>query len=54
MQAPDQPTVTYALRGIAYFELRVQGPKQDMHSGSFGGAIHNPAQVMADLLCRNA
>jgi len=50
MQAPDLPTVTYALRGIAYFELRVQGPKQDMHSGSFGGAIHNPAQVMADLL----
>ena len=50
MQAPDMPTVTYALRGIAYFELRVQGPKQDMHSGSFGGAIHNPAQVMADLL----
>ncbi len=50
MQAPDLPTITYALRGIAYFELRVQGPKQDMHSGTFGGAIHNPAQVMADLL----
>jgi len=50
MQAPDLPTVTYALRGIAYFELRVQGPKQDMHSGTFGGAIHNPAQVMAELL----
>lgn len=50
MQAPDLPTITYALRGIAYFELRVQGPKQDMHSGTFGGAIHNPAQVMTDLL----
>ncbi len=50
MQAPDLPTITYALRGIAYFELRVMGPKQDMHSGTFGGAIHNPAQVMADLL----
>jgi acetylornithine deacetylase/succinyl-diaminopimelate desuccinylase-like protein len=50
MQAPDLPTITYALRGIAYFELRIQGPKQDMHSGTFGGAIHNPAQVMADLL----
>ena len=50
MQAPDLPTITYSLRGIAYFELRVQGPKQDMHSGTFGGAIHNPAQVMADLL----
>lgn len=50
MQAPDLPTITYALRGISYFELRVQGPKQDMHSGTFGGAIHNPAQVMTDLL----
>ena len=50
MQAPDLPTITYALRGIAYFELRIQGPKQDMHSGTFGGAIHNPAQVMTDLL----
>lgn len=50
MQAPDLPTITYALRGIAYFELRVQGPQQDMHSGTFGGVIHNPAQVMTDLL----
>jgi acetylornithine deacetylase/succinyl-diaminopimelate desuccinylase-like protein len=50
MMAPDLPTITYALRGIAYFELRVQGPKQDMHSGTFGGAIHNPAQVITDLL----
>lgn len=50
MMAPDLPTITYALRGIAYFELRVQGPKQDLHSGTFGGAIHNPAQVMTDLL----
>jgi acetylornithine deacetylase/succinyl-diaminopimelate desuccinylase-like protein len=50
MQAPDLPTVTYALRGIDYFELRVQGPKQDLHSGTFGGVIHNPAQVLTDLL----
>lgn len=50
MQAPDTPTITYSLRGIAYFELRVQGPKQDMHSGTFGGVIHNPAQVITDLL----
>ncbi len=50
MQAPDLPSITYALRGIAYFELRIQGPKQDLHSGTFGGAVHNPAQVMTDLL----
>ncbi len=50
MLGPDLPSITYALRGIAYFELRIQGPKQDLHSGTYGGVIHNPAQVMADLL----
>ena len=50
MIAPDFPTITYALRGISYFELRIQGANQDLHSGSFGGAVHNPAQVMADVI----
>lgn len=48
--APDQPSLTYGLRGLAYFELRVQGPAQDLHSGTFGGAIDNPAQVLIRLL----
>lgn len=50
MLAPDLPTITYALRGLAYFELRIFGPKQDLHSGLFGGAVHNPAQVLCDLI----
>ncbi len=50
MIAPDLPTITYALRGLAYFELRLWGPSQDLHSGVFGGAVHNPAQVIADLV----
>jgi acetylornithine deacetylase/succinyl-diaminopimelate desuccinylase-like protein len=50
MIAPDTPTVTYALRGLAYFELRLTGPSKDLHSGVFGGAIHNPAQVLAELI----
>ncbi|NQS92267.1 MAG: M20/M25/M40 family metallo-hydrolase, partial [Chloroflexi bacterium] len=50
MIAPDFPTITYALRGISYFELRIQGATQDLHSGSFGGVVHNPAQVMTDVL----
>jgi succinyl-diaminopimelate desuccinylase len=45
-----QPAITYGLRGIAYFELRVTGPKQDLHSGSFGGAVANPALALARLL----
>lgn len=48
--AVGQPAITYGLRGIAYFELRVTGPKQDLHSGSFGGAVANPALALARLL----
>ena len=50
MLAPDLPTITYALRGLAYFELRVSGPRQDLHSGIYGGVVHNPAQVLCELL----
>ncbi|MEO0530626.1 MAG: dipeptidase [Planctomycetota bacterium] len=48
--APGVPAVTYGLRGIAYYELLVQGPKQDLHSGTFGGGVTNPANVLAKLL----
>jgi acetylornithine deacetylase/succinyl-diaminopimelate desuccinylase-like protein len=48
--APGQPAITYGLRGIAYFELRLTGPKQDLHSGTFGGAVANPANALAKLL----
>jgi acetylornithine deacetylase/succinyl-diaminopimelate desuccinylase-like protein len=47
---PDQPSITYALRGLAYFELRLTGPDHDLHSGVFGGIIHNPAQVLCELI----
>jgi acetylornithine deacetylase/succinyl-diaminopimelate desuccinylase-like protein len=47
---PDIPTITYALRGLAYFELRVFGPDHDLHSGTFGGAVLNPAQALCELI----
>jgi len=50
MVAPDLPTITYALRGLAYFEIRVYGPKQDLHSGVFGGTVHNPGQAICELI----
>lgn len=46
----NTPTIVYGLRGLAYFELKVFGPTHDMHSGSYGGIIHNPAQVMAEFI----
>jgi succinyl-diaminopimelate desuccinylase len=44
------PAVTYGLRGIAYYEVRLRGPKQDLHSGTFGGGVTNPANVLVRLL----
>jgi succinyl-diaminopimelate desuccinylase len=48
--APGLPAITYGLRGIAYFELRLRGPRQDLHSGTFGGAVTNPAGALVSLL----
>src|SRR5205085_664742 len=39
-----------SLRGLAYFEINVQGPAQDLHSGSYGGAVVNPAMALARIL----
>lgn len=50
MLGRDEPTLTYGLRGLAYFEIRVQGPASDLHSGLYGGAVHNPAIVLAELI----
>jgi acetylornithine deacetylase/succinyl-diaminopimelate desuccinylase-like protein len=50
MIAADTPAITYALRGLAYFELRVYGPDHDLHSGQFGGTVHNPAQALCELI----
>jgi acetylornithine deacetylase/succinyl-diaminopimelate desuccinylase-like protein len=47
---PDLPALTYGLRGLAYFELWVYGPAQDLHSGVFGGAVANPAIVLCELI----
>lgn len=46
----DQPSMVYGLRGLAYFELWVHTASQDLHSGTFGGSIYNPAQALADLI----
>ncbi len=50
MLAPDKPTIIYALRGLALFELRLYGPSADLHSGIFGGVVANPANVLSRLI----
>ncbi len=44
------PTITYGTRGLVYKEIRLYGPKHDLHSGSFGGSVANPAVVLTELL----
>jgi len=50
MPARDKPALTYALRGIAAFEITLHGPARDLHSGIFGGTVDNPAMALCQLL----
>jgi acetylornithine deacetylase/succinyl-diaminopimelate desuccinylase-like protein len=52
MVAKGFPAITYALRGLIYFELRVEAATTDMHSGLMGGVAPNPAQALAEILTR--
>lgn len=50
MQEMDQPVIVNALRGGLGFEITVYGPATDIHSGMFGGTVHNPAQALVEIL----
>jgi len=50
--APGIPAITYGLRGLCYLEIQVQGPRFDLHSGTFGGVVANPVQVLAEMMAR--
>jgi acetylornithine deacetylase/succinyl-diaminopimelate desuccinylase-like protein len=52
MPSPKHPALTYALRGIIAFEIKVHGPARDLHSGVFGGAVENPAMALSQLLAQ--
>ena len=50
MIARGVPTLSYGLRGVTALEVKITGPKMDLHSGVFGGAVANPITVLAQLL----
>lgn len=50
MISKEKPTIVYGLRGLAYFELEIFGPAQDLHSGMFGGVVYNPIQALAEVI----
>jgi len=52
MPSLKHPALTYSLRGIIAFEIKLHGPSRDLHSGVFGGAVENPAMALCRLLGR--
>jgi acetylornithine deacetylase/succinyl-diaminopimelate desuccinylase-like protein len=52
MLAPGVPSITYALRGLNYYQIEITGGAQDMHSGVFGGAVPNPLTILCELFAK--
>ncbi len=50
MPAAGIPALTYGLRGICYMQIEIVGPRRDLHSGSYGGAVYNPIQALAEII----
>ncbi|MEA3443918.1 MAG: dipeptidase [Bacteroidota bacterium] len=50
MIAQDIPSITTGLRGLAFMQVKVTGPNRDLHSGLFGGAVANPANILAKMI----
>lgn len=52
MRSIEEPAILHSLRGMTYIEVEVRGPRDDLHSGLWGGAVHNPALALAQILAR--
>jgi acetylornithine deacetylase/succinyl-diaminopimelate desuccinylase-like protein len=52
MLGRDRPAITFSLRGSLGLELKVLGPASELHSGNFGGAVHNPSQALCEIVAR--
>lgn len=50
MFAPGLPSILFSLRGLSYLQIDVEGPTSDLHSGSYGGAVVNPAAALARII----
>ncbi len=52
MFARGVPSVCYGLRGLSYMQIDLVGPNKDLHSGSYGGSVHNPIQALAEIIAQ--
>jgi len=50
MRVIEEPAITHSLRGMTYIQVEVEGPKEDLHSGFWGGASHNPVLALVEML----
>lgn len=50
MLGPNRPSLTYSVRGQLGLEIEVRGPNHDLHSGNFGGAVHDPLQALCEMI----
>jgi acetylornithine deacetylase/succinyl-diaminopimelate desuccinylase-like protein len=52
MFARGVPSICYGLRGLSYMQIDLVGPNKDLHSGSYGGSVHNPIQALAEIIAK--
>lgn len=52
MFAKGVPSICYSLRGLSYMQIDLVGPVKDLHSGSFGGSVHNPIQALSEIIAQ--
>jgi acetylornithine deacetylase/succinyl-diaminopimelate desuccinylase-like protein len=52
MYAKGLPSICYGLRGLAYMQIDIIGPNKDLHSGSYGGAVENPINALANIITK--
>ena len=52
MERIEQPAIVNSVRGMTYMEIHVWGPSHDLHSGQFGGVVHNPALALVEILSK--
>jgi len=52
MISKEQPSIVYGLRGMCYLFMDITGPTRDLHSGSFGGGIDNPLNVLGHIIAK--